>query len=266
MLRAHIRSALVSVVLFGIALSAPERAGAQGAYARISFHRVPPGSEAEFERFMRDAWRPIIESERQGRRLSNWILYRVHLTGAADEYNYVSVSYHDTWATSDMGASWSAMVSERNPAGARAAIARTNELGPIVRQAFYGRVDFVAHQPPRAFRFAVMDFMKVRDGMIDQYLKVEREDWKPLHQVLTNDGNRVGWVLWDYMIPGGTGSPHDFMTAMLFTDYDQIKAADDAGAYRRAHPNGDLNASVARTRASRDVVRTEIWEVVDTLN
>jgi hypothetical protein len=106
----------------------------------------------------------------------------------------------------------------------------------------------------------------VKEGMVDEYLKVEREDWKPLHQVLTKEGNRVGWALWDYMVPGGTGSPYDFVTTMLFNDYASIKAANDAEAYKRAHPNGDLGASVARTRKSRDVVRTEIWEVVDALN
>jgi len=236
------------------------------AFARVAYHRVAPGSEAEFERFMRETWRPIFQTQRQAGRVANWILYRVHLTGANDEYNYASVSYHDTWAKTEAAASWSAVVRESNPTSANVMIDRTRELGPIVRQALYGRVDSVAGPTPQPFKYAVLDFMKVKDGMADEYLKVEREDWKPLHQVLTNDGNRVGWVLWDYMVPGGTGSPHDFVTTMLFNDYASIKAANDAEAYKRAHPNGDLAASVARTRKSRDVVRTEIWEVVDALN
>jgi hypothetical protein len=150
-------------------------------------------------------------------------------------------------------------------AAAGPVLQRTQAIGPIVRQALYYRVDFVVRERPLPFKYAVMDFMKVKEGMIDEYLKVERDDWKPLHQVLTNEGNRVGWALWDYGIPGGVGSPHDFMTAMLFTDYAKIREANDAEAFRKAHPEGDLAASVARTRRSRDVVRTEIWEVVDWL-
>ena len=238
----------------------------QAAFARVTYHRVAPGSEAEFERFMREAWRPIFQAQRQAGRAANWILYRVHLTGSNDQYNYASVSYHDTWAKTEAVASWSAVVRESNPVTAKVMITRTRELGPIVRQALFGRVDFVSRPTPQPFKYAVLDFMKVKDGMLDEYLKVEREDWKPLHQVLTKDGNRVGWVLWDYMVPGGTGSPYDFVTTMLFNDYASIKAANDADAYKRAHPNGDLAASVARTRKSRDVVRTEIWEVVDSLN
>jgi hypothetical protein len=90
-------------------------------------------------------------------------------------------------------------------------------------------------------------------------LKVERDDWKPLHQVLTNDGNRVGWTLWDYGIPGGVGSTHDFMTTMLFTDYAKIREANDAEAFRKAHPEGRFgrvgreDAPLARRRADRDL-------------
>lgn len=265
MTRRCVRVALGVGAIAAAALAAGAQS-VQGAYARLSYHRVAPGSEAAFERFMRDAWRPLFDTQRRNGRLTNWMLFRVHLTGADDEYNYVSATYHDTWAKSEAAANWSAAVRDGNPISAQPMIARTKELGPIVRQALYGRVDYVQRQPPQPFKFAVMDFMKVREGMLDEYLKVEREDWKPLHQVLTNDGNRVGWALWDYMIPGGTGSPHDFMTAMLFTDYARIKAANDGEAYLRAHPGKDLAASVARTRKSRDVVRTEIWEVVDALN
>jgi hypothetical protein len=238
----------------------------QAAFARVTYHRVAPGSEAEFERFMSAAWRPIFQRQWQAGRVSNWILYRVHMTGATDAYNYASVTYHDTWARTESAASWSAIVRDDNPAGATVTIERTLELGPVVQQALYSRVDFVTRSSPQPFRYAVLDFMKVREGMLDEYLKVEREDWKPLHEVLTREGNRVGWALWDYVVPGGTGSTHDFVTTMMFGDYASIKAANDAEAYQRAHPTGDLAASVARTRRSRDVVRTEIWEVVEALN
>jgi Zn-dependent M28 family amino/carboxypeptidase len=224
-------------------------------YARIAYHKVALGREADFERIMRDEWKPLYRTQQQQRAVANWRLYRVHLTGTADEYNYVSVSYHDSWTSAQEPGAWHA-----------AALRKTEGIAPAVRQALYARVDSVARQPAVPFKYAVMDFMKVKPGMVDEYLKVEREDWKPLHQVLTNEGNRAGWTLWDYSIPGGTGSSHDFVTTMLFDDYAKIKEANDAEAFKRAHPNGDLAASVARTRASRDVIRTEIWEVIDALN
>jgi hypothetical protein len=235
----------------------PGATAAPAAYARIIFHKVPPGQEAAFERLMRDDVKPIYRAQLQARTAANWILYRVHLTGLADEYNYTSVSYHDTWA----GAQEPGQV--RDAAG----IIRTIQgIAMPMRQALYSRVDFVRTAQPVPFKYAVLDFMKVKPGMIDEYLKVEREDWKPLHQVLTNDGNRTGWTLWDYAVPGGVGASHDFVTTMLFTDYAKIKEANDAEAFMKAHPNGNLQASVNRTRASRDVIRTEIWEVVDSLN
>ena len=244
--------ATIGCLMAGVVLSAQS---VQGPYARLVYHKVAPGAAHEFETFVRDAWKPIHTAARQAGRLTNWMLFRVHLTGASDEYTHVSASYYDSWGAT-----------APDPAIADDALReRTRALGLIVREALYYRVDFVVRERPLPFKYAVMDFMKVKDGMIDEYLKVEREDWKRLHQVLTDEGNRVGWSLWDYGIPGGVGSAHDFMTAMLFTDYAKIKEANDAEAFRRAHPTGDLAESIARTRRSRDVVRTEIWEAVDWL-
>jgi hypothetical protein len=259
---------VVGVAIVGLAW-AFSRAAAQmpqATYARAMYHRVAAGMGPEFERFMRDEWKPIYAAERQNGRLVNWMLYRLHLGGDDDEFNYVAVRYDDSWAKTEASASWADVVRRAAPQRAPAIVTRTRALGPIVRQALYQRLDVVTRSAPVPFRYAVMDFMKVRPGMIDEYLEVEREDWKPLHQVLTDEGNRVGWALWDYLVPGGTGSDHDFMTAMLFTDYASIKAANDGQAYLKAHPGKNLQASVARTRASRDVVRTEIWEVVDSLH
>lgn len=251
-LRLWCAAAVLAAAGLGPDRSALSAQSLQGAYARVMYHKVAPGREADFERAMRDELKPLYRAQRN---VANWMLYRVHLTGTTDEYNYAAVSYHDAWAGAQEPGAW------RDPA-----LRKVEAVGPMVRQALYARIDFVARQPPAPFKYAVLDFMKVKPGMVDDYLKVEREDWKPLHQVLTNEGNRTGWTLWDYAIPGGTGSSHDFVTTMLFADYAKIKEANDAEAFRKAHPNGDLAASVTRTRASRDVIRSEIWEVVDFLN
>ena len=49
------------VTLAGLAAQSntPPVQMSQAAFARVAYHQVAPGSEPEFERFMRDAWRPI---------------------------------------------------------------------------------------------------------------------------------------------------------------------------------------------------------------
>ena len=223
-------------------------------------HKVHLGMAAEFERLMREEWKPAQQVRRQKGTITNWVLYRIHFTGPNDEYNYAAVSYHDAWAKTE-SSDWTELL--------KLAHQRPN-LGPIVstvvRDHLYNRIDFVGGQPSPPVRYVVMDYMKVKEGMLEEYLKVEREEWKAIHQLLTDEGNRVGWVLWDFVIPGGVGASHDFVTGMLFTGYPQIRAANDQEAFKKAHPGKELQASVARTRKSRDVVKTEVWEVVESLN
>ena len=252
-------------VLLG-ALSAAATAFAQtdrGAWAAVELIKVATGREAAFEQLMTASWKPVYEQAKKAGRITNWALYRVHFSGANDEYNYAAVTYLDSWARTQAAGDIAALVrASDTKIDVAAAIGRLDAVRTVVRRPLYSRLELVTAPVVALPKFLMMDYMKVKDGMLDEYLKVEREDWKPLHQVLANEGNRVGWALWDYAVPGGTGSSHDFVTAMMFTDYGQIKEANDGEAFTKAHPGKDLAASVARTRRSRDVVRSELWETV----
>lgn len=51
---------------------------------------------------------------------------------------------------------------------------------------------------------ALIDYMKVPEGGDAEYLKVEQEIWKSMHQEWVNQGKMTGWYLWSIPYPGGT--------------------------------------------------------------
>ena len=136
-----------------------------------------------------------------------------------------------------------------------------------MRQAIYSRVDGTTPKAGAApAKYIEIDFMKVTSGMGAEYVRVEKEDWKPVHQALVDGGQRVGWTLWSLAMPAGTSNNHDYVTSNIFSGYDQFSNQDYEGAFKKAHPGKDANSMMEKTGKARNIVKSELWELVMTLN
>jgi hypothetical protein len=82
-----VSAGLLAAFLWPQAAGSVSAQSGQGTYARIAYFKVASGREADFERIMRDEWKPLYRAQQQSRNVADWLLYRVHLTGATDEYN-----------------------------------------------------------------------------------------------------------------------------------------------------------------------------------
>src|SRR6478752_5600804 len=55
-----------------------------------------------------------------------------------------------------------------------------------------------ANQP----RFMMVEFMKVAPGKENDWMKLERETWKPMHEMRVKDGNILSWAALAQVMPG----------------------------------------------------------------
>ncbi len=113
--------------------------------------------------------------------------------------------------------------------------------------------------------YAVVDFMKVPEGGDGEYLKVEQEMWKPMHQEWVNTGNLDSWSLWSIPYPGGTDAEYHYATVRIYTDDSQLENTMNNmdAVFKKVHPGMDADKAFDRTLASRDLVKTHMlynWE------
>jgi hypothetical protein len=202
---------------------------------------------------------------KQTGKITNWRLYRVHFTGTNDEYNYVSVSYYDSWPKTEGNDDWADLLKKSNPNADPAVLTKTLELRKIVRQSLYSRLDATAPND-KPVKFVQLGFMKASEGQTGEYEKLEKEIWKPLHQLLVNDGKRSGWAFWELVYPGGSQSSHDYVTSNAFASYGQLGEVNYEEGFKKAHPGKDLAQTFDKTLKSRAMVRTELWELIDSTN
>jgi len=248
-------------VLFSVLTSAQ---APQTIFVRLVFQKVAPGQEQEYEKIMKENIKPMHQMRKQNGRIIGWRLFKVHFTGANDEYNYVGVSYYDSWAKTEPNENFPEMIKAANPkADAAAIIAKFRSLRTITHEALYSREEYVTSKTPAPLKYIIIDYMKVRDGMANEYVKVETEDWKPFHQLLVNENKMASWGLWGQVFTSGGKTAHDYVTSNAYSSYDQIGNINYAETFKRANPTKDVQASFERADKSRDRVRSELWEMID---
>lgn len=232
-------------------------------FARVTAQKVPPGKEQEFEKFMIETFKPVHELRRQKGKIINWYLFKVHFTGANDAYNYVTVGYYNAWAKTEANDDWPALLKEAHPKGdLNALTTKILELRTIVSNSLYYREEAADPKTPAPFKYVLIDFMKVRPGMAAEYMKVEKDEWKGIHQHMADNGKAAGWSFWSLIFPGGTARTHEFATSTRLASYSQLGEINYVTTFKAVYPSKDPQASFDRAEKARDLVRSELWEMI----
>jgi hypothetical protein len=212
---------------------------------------------------MKETFKPIHELRKQKGKIISWYLFKVHFTGASDEYNYVTVQYYNAWGKTEADDDWAALIKEQNAKADPVAVsAKLRELRTIVREHIYYREANVDPKTPTPFKYVMIDFMKVKPGMLADYMKVEKDEWRPFHQHLADNGTAAGWGFWSLIFPGGTSRTHEFVTSSRYSTYTKLSEIDYAATFKAVYPSKDAQAAFDRADKARDLVRSELWEVI----
>jgi len=124
------------------------------------------------------------------------------------------------------------------------------------------------HSPDRVFSqqddnrtlYLKVDYYKATGQQMSQYLELELEQWKPMHQERFNRGIIKSWDFYS-IVAAEPDSPYNYITINVFDDFSLIDYYDLDSIISSVYPDKDPDELMEHTRNSREVVRTEIWEV-----
>lgn len=111
--------------------------------------------------------------------------------------------------------------------------------------------------------FVVVDFMKVESGKHANYLQVEQELWKPMHQERVNQGIIVGWYLYAVEFVGGMDD-YNYVVITLYDNADQLENPWRSEIPGQVHPGRKIEEMMQRTFESRTHVRSELFYSIAT--
>ena len=111
--------------------------------------------------------------------------------------------------------------------------------------------------------YVVLDYMKVPAGEGDAYVQMEQEIWKPIHEERIRRGLITNWAVYGvWFAPPDVD--YSYVTVNVVDDFGKLDAPYPEDLYATVHPRRDFDAMMKRTEAAREIVHTEVWQILDT--
>ncbi|GAC1657542.1 MAG: hypothetical protein NVS4B3_24190 [Gemmatimonadaceae bacterium] len=255
------------LALYASATYAQQASPAPAQFVVLHYMKAAPGKADEYVRLEQEVWKPIHQERVKNKDMVAWQLYTVPYTADTHrDYDYVTANLYDNLAATE--GTGLLDVFRRMHAGKEGSNLETQTLAArqIVRSEVW---QMLAHTTPRSTagsssapsKYVVMDFMRSKPGV--NYVAVETELWKPIHQERVKSGGLNSWALAVLLLPGGTSYGYDFVTANAMSSLSGLSDQFPAELFQRVHPNTSVADISNRTAASRDLTRHELWVLVD---
>jgi hypothetical protein len=87
--------------------------------------------------------------------------------------------------------------------------------------------------------------------------------WGKIHDLRIKDGTLASWMLLARIFPGGSDYPYNYVTVNGYSRFKDLNGFDVAALFKRSGLGMSLNEFGDRTAKARDLVKGEIWVLVD---
>ena len=114
-------------------------------------------------------------------------------------------------------------------------------------------------EPGPSGRYLVLNYMHVPTGGESEYVSVEQEVWKPLHQAQIDAGQMSGWGVYGLAFPGGKVTHYNFGAVDY---YDELGDITGPGPLGNATEDA-VEQIMDRTNQARTIYKWELWQLID---
>lgn len=234
----------------------------QAQIAVVNYMKVKQGGEDAFIASER-TWKKLHQQRVNEGKMLSWALYYVHGSGTTSPFSYVTVDLYP-----DMKAALAGTTTEelKKIFGDKYTdvIAKTTAARELAYSEMYNWVmGFSGKEPDK---FLIVSYMNILDN--EQYYKMEKIAYQPMHKVASEMGNMNSWSVWSR--PFWNNTSFEAATVNGFTSVDQMtKSSYSDEIYQKATAGlkpdqlTEFVSLVNKTSEIREMIRTQLWETVE---
>lgn len=258
------RLVLISCLCTLFAYSFSSAQTKEGAYLHLDYLKVDSEDYSAFEKLMTTEWKSVYESEIASDKITGCYFYRViYPGGQSSEYNYVLIrTFNDL----------NKIVEAKTRLQERLAIQKGNLLKKSM--------ELVRHQYSELWKteagiidttrdnlstFAVVNYMWVEPGRESEYLALENDIARPLHEERISQGMMHSWRTYSLLKPGGVDYAYNFATADYYDNLKNIEYVFTNDIVQSVMPKANITETLNAMYITRDIMRSELWQLVDYL-
>ena len=256
--KSNTMKSLSKVFAFLLLAALPFSLFAQNPVVVLGYMKVEQGKVGDYLKIEQD-WKKIHQKKMEAGMITGWQLFRNLYAGAEDPYQYIAVNWYQNYEKS---------FEEVWPDGLLDDVFSEEEWEEVWEMTLKSRkMAFieVSHQvvtddSNEPAKYILVNRMKVKPGMESAYVEMERDIYKPIHEELIKRGLMSHWGLW-ITWPFKEGQAR-YTTVDGYRDLAQLTAGGE-DVLSSVHPDmtwDELNEKIMKLR---EVVSTELWELVD---
>ena len=235
----------------------------QGYYMHIDYVNVEKDDIPDFETHIENLLKPVQELRINEEVIAEWYIYKVAYPGTREpSYNYVVVSLsQDLTDFDDSNEQIFNRMSQMSDT--QMAESFQNMLIPYRSELWRINNSVLPSDSAKVSKYFMMDYMDVRLGMEYAYQMMEDEVALPIHEYRMEIERMNGWELFSLIVPGGTEYGYNFATGNYYSDLRDFEFGFTEEVIRERHPGTDVNEINETFAKTRDLIRSEVWELLD---
>lgn len=235
-------------------------------YKKIDYIKVNQEHLGTFLQLAENELKPDFNSLIEQGHLKGWALYRVQFPGGQkSNYDFISIATGTSLDT--LGNSFSNNGTLEYLPGSVGSNGQRQfaSISSLVKSEIWKVENNVADgSNDGPSKYMTMDYMNVAPGKNPDYLMLEDEIAKPIHQERIDQQRMAGWEVYSLILPGGMDYGYNFATGNHFDSLSHIEFGfNDEIIKQTMGQNSNVPELFNTIYTTRDLVQVELWELVD---
>lgn len=238
----------------------------QGLYMKLEFLDIDRDDISSFKSEIENVLKPVNEARIKAGALRYWYAYSVLYPGSQNStHNFVIVTICDAICAFENiedhleGQLSAADLENLIPRFNNIMIPRFSELWRINNS-------MLRSEEAKPSRYFMLDYMRVRPGLEYTYQMMEDDNARPIHEYRIQNGNMEGWELFSLILPRGDAYGYNFATGNYFSHLRDVEFHFNEEVIRQSSPDVNVAEFIENVENVRELVRSEVLELVDYIN
>ena len=234
---------------------------AQNPTVIVAYMKIKPGSATDYLE-LEKTWKKLHVKAIEAGVYNGWQLWRNIHAGADDPYQYITIQWYNNYEHT---------FGENTPEDWWEGVFTEEEGIELRKKAYASRryaFEDVSHQVvtvdnPEDFKYLLVSRNKIPPGSYADYMKMEREIFKPVHEEAIRKGMMAHWGVWQTW-PYKEGQA----TITIVEGYKYAGQMNMPGyleVFNVIHPDLIWEEVVEEIQKNRKEVSVEMWELIDSV-
>ena len=212
-------------------------------------------------------WQKIHRERLKEGMIVGWAVYKIMFKTTEDPYNFITVSWYDSFSKLDKGIP-DRIVNSTFPNMSKEEWKAFNDKTDNTRKrissgVFHQRLT-TTNGLDKQGTYYVINEINVKRGKSKAYINMCRDIFLPMYEKDIKNNGRTVWSIWEKW----PGNMKDFQygTADGYTSLDQVEPANYMKYFKEIHPDKDINEISDLLEEIRELINTEMWRLEYRIN